>query len=335
MGLFRKKVEEEVDDDIETSEDEPRQIKRQFKDLKAENQKTRKEPLKPWGKTERLTVFIVLLVTVVTSGILALSARNFKIPQIPRLKISDISNLNPFREQVILVGNKGTKISQEKINNTKKLFKDMTNNYSGIYAFYIYDINGDYYYGLNYQEEMQAASLIKLPVMYQAYKAFESGKLDRDQYTPLIEAMGKRSDNNAFIKMVSLLGKENVNKTINDLGMTKTSYSENLTTPEEIGIFFKKLQNGELLNNKDTQELKGFMTDTIFEDWLRPGIPKDIELVHKYGREVHVVNDAGIIMSQKPFIIVIMSDGVIESEADDLIPKLTNLLYNEHTKVDD
>ncbi len=331
MGLFRKKVEEDIDDEIETSE-EPRQIKRQFKDLNSENQRTRKEPLKPWGKSERLTVFIVLLITVATSGILALSARNFKVPEIPRLKISDISTLNPFREQVIVVGNKGTKISQEKINNTKKMFEDMTNDHSGIYAFYIYDINGDYYYGLNYQEEMQAASLIKLPVMYQAYKAFEAGKLNRDEYTPLIEAMGKRSDNGAFIKMVSVLGKENVNKTISDLGMTKTSYSENLTTPEEIGIFFKKLYKGELLNDKDTEELKSFMTDTIFENWLRPGIPENIGLVHKYGREVHVVNDAGIVMSQKPFVIVIMSDGVIETEADVLIPKLTNLLYSEHTK---
>ena len=73
-------------------------------------------------------------------------------------------DINPFKEQVITVGNKGSRISQEKIEKTKKLFKDATNDYSGIYAFYIYDINGDYYYGLNHQEVMQAASLIKLPV---------------------------------------------------------------------------------------------------------------------------------------------------------------------------
>ena len=324
MGLFNRKRDEDLEDEFDIDEDEPRRVRRQFKDLNPENKKTRKEPLKPWGKIERLVVLIVLLLTVLTSGILALSARNFKLPQIPRLKIPNISTLNPFKEQVIVVGNKGTKISQEKIENTKRLFKEATDDYSGIYAFYIYDLNGDYYFGLNHQETMQAASLIKLPVMYMAMK---EGK-DKS----LIEAMGKRSDNNAFIKMVSILGKENVNKTISELGMSKTSLSENITTPEEIGIFFKKLYKEELLNKEDTKELESYMTNTIFEDFLRPGIPEDITLVHKYGREEHVINDAGIVMSDKPFVIVIMTDGIIESEAIELFPKLSNLLYTEHTK---
>lgn len=320
MGLFNRKKEEDYDEELEEQEI-PR---RKFRDLNPENRKTRKEPLKPWGMKERLIILVVLLITVLTSGILALTARNFKLPKIPALKISSITSLNPFKEQVIIVGNKGSKISQEKIENTKRLFKEATNNYSGIYAFYIYDINGDYYYGLNYQEVMQAASLIKLPVMYLAMK--------NDEDRTLIEAMGKRSDNNAYNKMVGILGKEKVNKTIVDLGMSRTSLSENTTTPEEIGIFFKKLYGNELLDESKTKELEGYMTDTIFEDWLRPGIPSDITLVHKYGREDHVINDAGIVMSDKPFVVVIMTDGIIETEAVDLFPKLAKLLYDEHTK---
>lgn len=327
MGLFNRKKKdtdfESEDDELELTEN-PRQIKRHFKDLNPENKKARKEPVQPWGVKERMIVLIVLLLTVLTSGILALSARNFKLPSMPAIKVSNLSELNPFREQTIVIGNKGTKISQEKIENTKRLFKEATNNLSGIYAFYIYDINGDYYYGLNHKEVMQAASLIKLPVMYMAMK---EGK-DKS----LVESMGKRSDNGAFTKMVSVLGKENVNKTISDLGMVKTSFSENLTTPEEVGIFFKKLHNQELLDENKTKELEGYMTNTIFEDWLRPGIPSDITLVHKYGREEHVINDAGIVMSDKPFVLVIMTDGIIESEAIDLFPKLSKLLYTEHTK---
>lgn len=329
MGLFNKKKDVDFEDEIDELE-EPRRIKRQFKDLNPENKKTRKEPIKPWGLKERLVVLIVLLLTVATSGILALSARNFKLPQLPAFKLSTIYNLNPFKEQTIVIGNKGSRVSQEKIDRTKKLFKDATNEYSGIYAFYVYDINGDYYYGLNHQEVMQAASLIKLPVMYTAYKEFESGNLDRVGNTELIEAMGKRSDNGSFIKMVGILGKEKINKNISELGMSKTSLSENKTTPEEVGIFFKKLYKNELLNNADSKELQDFMTDTIFEEWLRPGIPSNIKLVHKYGRELHSVSDAGIVKSDKPFVMVIMTDGVIEREADELIPKLSKLLYDNH-----
>lgn len=326
MGLFSRKKdkEEDIEDELEVDEDEPRRIRRKFKDLNPENKKKRVEPIKPWGTKERLFVLIVLILTVASSGFLAISARNFKLPQLPALKLNSLKDLNPFKEQVIMVGNKGTKISQEKIENTKKLFKETTDKYSGIYAFYIYDINGDYYYGYNHQEVMQAASLIKLPVMYMAMK--------NDKDKSLVEAMGKRSDNGAYNKMVGILGKENVNRTISDLGMSKTSMEKNLTTPEEVGIFFKKLYVGELLDDFKTGELLDYMTDTIYEDWLRPGIPEDIKLVHKYGREVHVINDAGIVMSEKPFVIVIMTDGIIESEAIDLFPKLAKLLYDNHTQ---
>lgn len=318
MGLFSRKKEEveEVDElELETP-------KRKIRDLKPENRRARKEPIKPWGAKERIIVLAVLLTTVLTSGILALTARNFKLPQMPRLKISDISELNPFREQVVVVGNKGSKISQEKIENTKKAFKEATNNYSGLYAFYIYDINGDYYYGYNHQEIMQAASLIKLPVMYLAMKNGEDKSL--------IEAMGKRSDNSAFNKMVSNLGKENINRAIVDLGMSQTSLSDNLTTPEEVGMFFKKLYLNEILDKESSELLQTYMTNTIFENWLRAGIPTEIKVVHKYGREVHSVSDAGIIKTDRPFVMVIMTDGVIEKEADELFPKLTKLLYDNH-----
>ena len=37
-------------------------------------------------------------------------------------------------------------------------------------------------------------------------------------------------------------------------------------------------------------------------------------------------------MSDKPFVIVIMTDGIIESEATELFTQLSQLLYTEHTK---
>lgn len=325
--IFNRKKDEDFDDEI----DEVEIPRRKFKDLNPEDRKARKEPPKPWGEKERYFVLFALLVTVLTSGVLALSARNFKLPKLQRLEMPKFTNINPFKEQIITVGNSGSNVSQEKIENTKKLFKEATNNYSGIYSFYIYDLNGDYYYGFGHQEKMQAASLIKLPVIYALYKEFEEGKLDLSKHKNLIEVMGKRSDNTAFNNAVELLGKEKINKTIIDLGMVKTSYENNTTTPEEIGIFFKKLYKNEILNKSDSSEFQGYMTDTIFEKWLRVGIPENINLIHKYGREVNVVNDAGIVMTKNPFVIVIMTDGVVEKEADELFPKLTELLYNEHT----
>jgi len=316
MAIFFKKKEEVSEEVVQ-----PDIPTKKFKDLNYQNKKKREEPPKPWGIKERLLVLSVLLFTVLTSGVLALSARNFKLPNLPPLNIN-LTELNPFREHTFVIGSKGSKISEDKIENVKKLFKEATNSYSGMYAFYIYDLNGDYYYGYNHQKTMQAASLIKLPVMYMA--------MDKDKDLSLVEAMGKRSDNNAFRKTIEILGKENVNKEIYDLGMVKTSLDKNLTSPEEIGIFFKKLYNNELLDEDKSNLLMGHMTDTIFENYLRLGIPENITLVHKYGREQRVINDAGIILTNKPFVMVIMTDGIIESEAEALFPKLTKLLYDNH-----
>ena len=56
-------------------------------------------------------------------------------------------------------------------------------------------------------------------------------------------------------------------------------------------------------------------------------IPSEIEVAHKFGRETHVVNDAGIVFAQKPYFLVIMSKGVITREADDVIPTISDSVY--------
>jgi len=74
------------------------------------------------------------------------------------------------------------------------------------------------------------------------------------------------------------------------------------------------------------------LTDTIYEEHLVKGIPEDIKVAHKYGREVHVVNDAGIVYVDNPYIVVIMTKGVIESEADEIFPELSKIIFDFESK---
>lgn len=94
MALFgRKKDEDEdyEDEDEFEDEDEPRKIR----DLKPNNKKKRKEPPKPWGKKERLIVAIVLGTTAIIAAFLAISARGFRLPELPKI------NLNIFSGETI------------------------------------------------------------------------------------------------------------------------------------------------------------------------------------------------------------------------------------------
>ncbi|MBI3443509.1 serine hydrolase, partial [Candidatus Woesebacteria bacterium] len=67
-------------------------------------------------------------------------------------------------------------------------------------------------------------------------------------------------------------------------------------------------------------------------DWIVKGIPEDVRVAHKYGRELHVVNDAGIAFTDKPFILVIMSKGIVEKEADAIFPELARIVYDVQTE---
>lgn len=303
-----------------------------FKDLKPQRRGKTKEPPKPWGKMERLVILFILLATVLTATILSLSARAWKLPNMPKLDISSLGSFSLFKEQVVVVGNHGSAIDQKKIAKIKNDFKTATNGYSGIYAFYIYDLNGDYFYGENYQEILQAASLIKLPVMSLAFKKLENGELNEEETLPLLEAMGKRSDNTAFNQMVKTLGEDEINTEIKSLGMSLTSFTDNQTTPQDVGMFFKKLYSREILSEKYTGLFFDYLTDTIYEGWLSSGVPEGVIVSHKYGRETHSVSDAGVVFSNKPFVLVIMTDGVVEKEADRLFPTLSKMLYDGHTQ---
>ena len=300
MVLFRKR-EEEID-------------------LKPENRRARKEPSKPWGKKERIIVFSILVLTITVSFILDLSSRNFKLPGFPKLKLIKPS-LNIFKEETIIIGNRqenrvvvGEKVIKE--------FKDKTKELSGVYAFYVVDLGNNYSFGVDENETMQAASLIKLPVMALVYEE----NLE-EKYGSLVEAMGKRSDNAAFNTLVKYFGGEKIQNYILSLGMDKTSLAKNKTTAKDIGVFFQKLYQGEIVPRQARDEILDSLTDTIHEDWTAAGIPDEIRVSHKFGKEVHVVNDAGIVFADKPFVLVILSGGVVEKEADAIFPELAKLVY--------
>ncbi len=83
MSLFRRDKEEDYEDEDEILEEEDRRdrkLARKFKDLRGENKKRRKEPLKPWGKRERILVLIILLSTIIISGVLAGLKFDFEMP---------------------------------------------------------------------------------------------------------------------------------------------------------------------------------------------------------------------------------------------------------------
>jgi beta-lactamase class A len=345
MALFTK--EEPIEEEFEMEERgfiRPKKIfsskeEPEWKRGRSGSKRGKKKELnRPWGKKERYIVLGVLLFTVITATVLALSSRAWKLPGIPRINIPKI---NLFKGETIIINKEisGKDPNKEKSEKIIKEFRSATKDLTGIYAFYVVDIKTGYSFGVNENETMDAASLIKLPVMALTYKQVEAGVIKLDDkpkgsertYRELLRAMGKRSDNTAQLTVVEVLGRSQVQKTASELGMTNTNYEENETTPRDIGEYFEKLWNGKIMDNTDKEEMLSFLTDTIYEDYLKKGIPESVRVAHKFGVLLHVINDAGIVYTEKPYVVVIMTKGIVEKETIEAFPKLSKIIYDGMT----
>jgi beta-lactamase class A len=231
--------------------------------------------------------------------------------------------------------------------------REKTQGLQGEYGIYIYELENGWSYGLNQDLVFPAASLIKLPIMIRAYQKSESGELDLEEtyflketdkrvgagilesqaagtsytYRELIRLMAHYSDNTAAKIISDLLGEGEIEAAIKDIGMEKTTFSENETTPTDIGLLLKKLYQGELISSENRDELLDFLTETAFEDRIPAGLPEEVRVAHKIGTETASFSDAAIILAEEPFILVIMSRGALESEAEKILVEISRLVW--------
>lgn len=319
---------------------------------KPQESKRKHEWIKPWSNKERWLVFGVFAGTVLLSGLFAISSREWKVPGLPPLKLLNFHFSIFNNKPIIIEGNKAPEtVNSQKIINE---FKETTKNLSGIYGLSVVDLKTSYAFGVYENEVFEAASLIKLPVMAMVYQQAEAGKLDLDKkytlkledkkggagslygkpvgyeitYRNLLKLMGQQSDNTAFNIYRTMLGDNAINVFARKLGMSSTKIETNETTPHDIAIFFQELWMGNLVNKYNKEEMFANLTDTLYENWLVPGVPDNIQVAHKFGREVHVVNDAGVVFTQKPYVVVLLSKGVVETQADEFLPKLSKIVYD-------
>ncbi len=236
--------------------------------------------------------------------------------------------------------------------------ENLTKDLRGSYGVYVFRLTDKKDYGFNEDKVFPAASLMKLPVMLALYQEAEKGKIDLETkytlmekdkrrgagilqnkeaassytYRELAKLMGQYSDNTAFAIIRGVLSDEEIEKMIADLGMKNTSLKDFETTPEDIGIFFQRLYQGNILKDRNRDEILSFLTETAFENWIPQGVPDEIKVSHKIGQELGTFSDAGIIFTSRPFILVIMSKNARQKEADEVLVEITKKVWAFETE---
>jgi beta-lactamase class A len=361
MGLFGKKDEEYEEDELSPEEElNDRRLTRKFRDLSPENKKKRKEPPKPWGKKERGIVLGFFLFTTISATLMFLLSHNFKLPGLPKigLNMKSVNLKNPFAEEIIEIGQKKNLPNNDaKAKNAIALFDKEVKPLPGLYGLYVIRLTDRTSYGVSTNAKFQGASLIKLPLMVLMYKMNETGELDLNTkytlknsdkvkgsgdlylakegtlytYRQLAEFMGKNSDRTAYKVMKEIITDAKLKEFIGKIGMENTDIDTGETTPSDIGNLLAGIWDGTLINEDNKKEILGNLTDTIYEKWITVGVPKDVVVAHKFGQDVGVMADGGIVLSKSPYIIVVMGDGITNHDADILFPKISKGIYEIET----
>lgn len=195
------------------------------------------------------------------------------------------------------------------------------------------------------QKEMQAASVIKLFIMGAVYNDYDAIKnvYGEDNIESLIESMIIISDNECADELVTMLGRgdsikgrEIVTEYCNDIGLENTTMkrmilednivNDNYTTTEDTAKFLEMILNGDLPHSKEMLRHLEHQERTAK---IPAGIPTSVTTANKTGELDDVQNDAAIIFAKRPYVICVMSEGVLDYQTPiDAIVEMSYETYN-------
>lgn len=206
-----------------------------------------------------------------------------------------------------------------------------------------------------------AASVIKIPIMVEAFRQFEAGIISPDdvhvlreeekmpscgalnrmhaglQVTlrDLVELMIVLSDNTATNILIDLLGKENVNATLQAQGITNSVLRrklfdreghlagiENIVTARDMGVLLEKMYKGELISENASREMLEILRNQKLNGKMPFYLkPRGIASAHKTGEDDGITHDVGIVFARKPFVLCMLSNETNVPEFERLIQK--------------
>ena len=213
----------------------------------------------------------------------------------------------------------------------------------------VLDISTGYNAGFNAARSMPAASTIKLPVMVDVFAQLEAGRFDLQRRVmleasdkdygsgelcdapagttyPVSDLLAKMidiSDNTATNMLIRLVGRRNINRQMNDLGLDRTHLSGDVrtdgwairetlrTSPADLVRLLSLMARGELIDQWSSNEMIAILKADEFNTLLPAPLPPDIEVAHKTGSLNDTLNDAGIVFaSDAPYAIAVMTTGL-------------------------
>lgn len=191
---------------------------------------------------------------------------------------------------------------------------------------------------------MPAASTIKVPVMVEVFEQMATGKVDLNQvvhlrasdrdwgwgdlcdaplgsaYTvsDLLWKMITRSDNTATNMLIRLVGRQSINATMADLGLTHTHVADYIRSDGDIrslrssaadmARLLEAIARDQLIDAWSSQQMMLILEGQRHNGLLPVPLPRDLKIAHKTGELHDTLNDVGIVEGgREPYVIAVMT----------------------------
>lgn len=235
------------------------------------------------------------------------------------------------------------------------------------FSFYFKDLNTPFWFGINEQANFIPASLYKLPIAIATYKQAEvEGEAYLHKlvvYTQEIDAFNKRNPGNETTRLsvgssysiedlVHLMLKESDNgaknlliSSINQKYIIDLFVLLNINIQNEQGYvissrnyanFLRILYNASYINSQHSARILAMLVQSDFKDGLVAGVPRHIQVAHKFGTyaiqengtKYSVLHDCGIVYHEEnPYTVCLMTRGENIDYLYSIIGNVSKILY--------
>lgn len=251
---------------------------------------------------------------------------------------------------------------------------DFIKTQNGNIAVLIKDLSNNEEIKINENMAFRSASTIKLSIMSELLNRVNEGSLNLDDKIELTEKLriggdgilkelktGHKftleeimslmiivSDNMATNILIDLLGMDNINKTIHNLGLNNTKLQrkmmdshavkagrENFITANDFAYILELIYKGKNINEKCSNIMLDVLKRQQVRGRLDLYLPEEIMIAHKTGDLDNLEHDGGIVyLSDKEYIICVLTDKTDSNkEGREIIGKISKMVYDEYLDI--
>ncbi|HEY9776365.1 MAG TPA: serine hydrolase [Planktothrix sp.] len=233
------------------------------------------------------------------------------------------------------------------------------------------DLSSDEVVAYSNSADMPAASTIKIPVMVEVFRQIAAGELhlrdqvqlrsdDKDKGSGMLAYMksGSKysiqylltvmitvSDNTATNMLIRVAGLDNINNTMESLGLTHTKLADFVHTDtvtgdvrllrssaEDMTTLLTMMYKGTLVDSASSSAMLDILSKQKHNGLIPRPLPKGLRIAHKTGTLNDTLNDVGIVfVKQHPYVLAVMTTGLSKGERAELIHNISRAVYVSET----